>query len=304
MWLSKMPAVRDCLPIDKGGNMAAINYSNLVKELSFRKGGGGANAREMVFVQGEEMAGFDLNFIIGVYENTGDWAPGHGAHSHPFDELLVFFGYTNDLNYLGSDMELALGKEQEKHKFSVPTIVAAPRGLPHNPLITEKVYRPFGHFHIALSAKYSGDHVDREGTTNGQKYTHLFKKMPVKAGLGGADARQLMTMSGADLEGLNINLVMGLFDKPGQWDAKKGNQAHIHPYDEAMVFFSLDQTDLAHLGAELTVEIGKEHEKYNINLPTVLAFPKGTPHFPIVCNKVERPYAVMQVGLGPKYQSE
>jgi hypothetical protein len=284
--------------------MADTKYATLVKELIFRKGGGGANAREMVFVQGEEMAGLDLNFIIGVYENTGDWAPGHGAHTHPFDELLVFFGYTNDLNYLGSDMELALGKEQEQHKFSVPTVIVAPRGLPHNPLITEKVYRPFGHFHIALSAKYSGEHVDLEGTTNGQKYAHFFKKMPVKAGLGGADARHLMTMSGADLEGLNINLVMGLFDKPGQWDAKKGKQAHVHPYDEAIVFFSLDQTDLSHLGAELTVEIGKEHEKYNINLPTVLAFPRGTPHFPIVCNKVDRPYAVMQIGLGPQYQSE
>ena len=284
--------------------MEKKKYTDLVRTLSFSKGSGGANARELVFVKGEEMAGFDLNFIVGVYENTGDWAPGRGAHTHPFDELLVFFGYTNDMNYLGSDMELALGKEQEKHKFSVPTIAIAPKGVPHCPLITEKVYRPFGHFHIALSANYSAGHVDLEGTTDGKKYAHLIKRMPVKKGLGGADARQLMTITGADLEGLNINLMMGLFDKSGQWDTKRGNRAHVHPYDEAMVFFSLEQSDLNHLGSELTVDIGREHEKHTFNLPTVIAFPKGTPHFPISCNRVERPYAVMQIGLGPRYQSE
>ena len=62
-------------------------YGNLVKHLSFQEGRGGANARELVFVSGEEMAGFDFNFIIGVYDQTGDWAPGRGAHSHTFDEF-------------------------------------------------------------------------------------------------------------------------------------------------------------------------------------------------------------------------
>jgi len=284
--------------------VADTKYGKYLTRLAFRKGGGGANARELVFVQGEEMAGFDLNFIVGVYTETGDWAPNRGAHTHPFDELLVFFGYTNDLSYLGSDMSLCLGKEYEKHMFSVPTIAVAAKGVPHCPLVTEKVYRPFGHFHIALSAKYSGEQAKQEGTTDGKKYAHLMKTMPIKKGLGGADARQLMTMSGADLEGLNINLMMGLFDKAGQWDAKQGKKAHVHPYDEAIVFFSLEESDLSHLGAELTVEMGKEHEKHTFDLPTVLALPKGLPHFPIVCNKVDRPYAVMQIGLGPKYQSE
>ena len=284
--------------------MAEKKYDKYLKQLVFRKGGGGANARELVFVQGEEMAGFDLNFIVGVYQEPGDWAPNRGAHTHPFDELLVFFGYTNDMSYLGSDMSLCLGKEYEKHKFSVPTIAVAAKGVPHCPLVTEKVYRPFGHFHIALSAKYSGEQAKQEGATDGKKYAHLMKPMPIKKGLGGPDARQMMTMTGADLEGLNINLVMGLFDKPGQWDAKQGKKAHVHPYDEAIVFFSLEESDLSHLGAELTVEMGKEHEKHTFDLPTVIAIPKGLPHFPIVCNKVNRPYAVMQIGLGPKYQSE
>ena len=296
------------LTLSKGGKVVNLKYADLLTTLSFKKTvgkGGGENARQ-VFVQGKQIKGFNLNFIVGVFESIGDWAPGWGAHTHSFDELLVFFGYTDDLTYLGSDMELALGKEQEKHKFSVPTIVVVPKGVPHNPLITEKVYQPFGHFHIALSGKYSKiqQHVKQEGKTDGNKYTQLLKKMFVQNGPGGPDARQLVTMTGIDLEGMNINLMMGLFDRPGQWDANKGKKAHVHPYDEAMVFFSLDQTDLGHLGAEMTVEIGKEYEKHTFDLPTVIAFPKGTPHVPITCDKIDRPYAVMQIGLSSEYQSE
>jgi hypothetical protein len=282
--------------------VAETKYGDLVRKLSFRKGRGGANAKELVFVSGEELAGFELNFIVGVYDETGDWAPGRGAHIHPFDECLLFFGYDpDDMNYLGSDMEVSLGKEQEKHKFSVPTIVVAPKAVPHCPLVTEKVYKPFGHFHLALSAKYSGSPAPLEGKTNGRKYAHLVKKMLVKKGPGGAGAKQLVSMSGDKLEGLNLNFTMGLYNKTGRWYPGKG--AHIHPYDECLVFFGHKTEDLSYLGAELAIEIGKEREKHTFNVPTVVSFPKGLPHLPIVCNKVDKPYRVLQVGLGPKYES-
>jgi hypothetical protein len=282
--------------------VSETKYGDLVRKLNFQKGRGGANAKELTFMGGDQLAGFELNFIVGVYDQTGDWAPGSGAHTHPFDECLLFFGYDdNDLNYLGSDMELSLGKEQEKHKFSVPTVVIAPRGMPHNPLITEKVYKPFGHFHVALSAKYSGARVALEGTTDGNKYTHLIKTMSAKKGPEGANAVQVLSMSGEELEGFNLNFTMGLYNKIGQWYPGKGS--HVHPYDECLIFFGHNTDDLSYLGAELTVEIGKEHEKYTFNVPTAVALPRGLPHFPIVCNKIERPYSVMQIGLAPTYES-
>ncbi len=281
--------------------MADTSYGKLVKPLKFQKGRGGANARELVFVSGEDLGGFDLNFIVGIYDQTGDWAPGRGAHSHPFDELLLFFGHDpDDLGYLGSDMEISLGKEQEKHKFSAPTVVVAPKGVPHCPLITEKVYQPFGHFHLALSGKYQGDHIEQEGTTNGKKYAHLVNKFPIKKGPGDANAGQIVTMTGEELEGLPINFSMGLYNKTGSWYPEKG--AHIHPYDECLVFYGHDINNIAYLGAEISIELGKEHEKHTFNVPTVVIVPKGTPHFPIVCNKIEKPYSMVQVGLGAKYQ--
>jgi hypothetical protein len=282
--------------------MADTKYGDYFKQLAFTPGRGGANAKELVFVSGEDMGGFDLNFIIGVYDQTGDWAPGAGAHNHPFDELLLFFGYDdNDMSYLGSDMELSLGKEWEPHKFSVPTVGVAPQGFPHCPLVTEKVYKPFGHFHLALSGTYSGDRVPKEGETNGSKYSHLLKPMVIKQGVGSADAAQFAEMSGDELEGLNINFVMGLFNQTGQWDP--GHGARIHPYDEAYVFFGHNTDDLSYFGAEITMEIGKEHEKHTFDKPTVVAIPRGVPHGPITCNKVDRPYSVMKVGLGLKYES-
>jgi hypothetical protein len=282
--------------------MTEIKYGHLVKKLSFRQGRGGANARELVFVGGDELAGFDFNFIVGVYDQTGDWAPNRGAHVHPFDECLLFFGYDEkDMGYLGSDMNLALGKEWEQHRFSVPTVAVAPKGVPHCPLVTEKVYRPFGHFHLALDAKYSGEGVKLEGTTGGKKYDYLVKTFKVKKGPGGANAVQTMSMSGAELEGLNLNFTMGLYNKTGQWYPGKG--ARVHPYDECLVFFGNKTDDLSYLGADITIEIGEEHEKHNFNVPTVVAIPRGLPHLPVICNKVEKPYRVMQVGLGPVSRS-
>ncbi|MGD1119880.1 MAG: hypothetical protein ABR886_10405 [Dehalococcoidales bacterium] len=279
--------------------MAEKKYAKNVNKLKFVKGRGGANAKELVFVGGEELGGFNLNFIVGVYDQIGDWAPNMGAHIHPFDECLLFFGYDDkDLAYLGSDMELSVGKEYEKHKFSVPTVAAAPANLPHCPLVTEKVYKPFGHFHLALASKYSGTGVKQEGTTNGKKYSYLFNPMPVKKGPGGANAAQTMTITGKELSGIPINFTMGLYKQAGEWYPGKGSC--IHSYDSCLIFFGHRTEDLSYLGAEITIELGEEHEKYTFDVPTVVALPKGMPHFPIVCNRVDKPYSMMQVGLSAK----
>ncbi|OGN99701.1 MAG: hypothetical protein A2Y90_04865 [Chloroflexi bacterium RBG_13_52_12] len=280
--------------------MAEKKYGKYVNKLKFQKGRGGANARELVFVGGEELGGFELNFIVGVYDTIGDWAPNMGAHIHSFDECLLFFGYDEkDMNYLGSDMALSVGKEYETHKFSVPTVVAAPANVPHCPLVTEKVYKDFGHFHLALAAKYAGTRAEQEGTTNGKKYDYLFKQMKAKKGPGGANAVQSVAVAGVDISGIPMNFIMGLYNKTGEWYPGKGSC--LHSYDSVLVFFGNKAGDLSYLGAEITIELGKEHEKHTFDVPTVVSLPKGTPHFPIVCNKIEKPYRVMQVGLSAKY---
>jgi hypothetical protein len=280
--------------------VAETKYDYLVTTLKYIQGRGGANAKQMTFVGGDQIQGFELNFIVGVYDQVGDWAPDMGAHVHPFDECLLFFGYDEkDMNILGSDMSLAMGKEYEAHKFSVPTVVAAPANLAHCPLITEKVHRPFGHFHLALKAKYTGTGVKQEGTTNGKKYSYLFNKMVAKKGPGGAAAVQQVSMTGKEMAGMPINFTMSLHNKTGEYYTGKGSC--IHSFDSVLVFFGSKTDDLTYLGADITVGIGKEQEKHTFNVPTVIALPKGTPYGPIICNKVEKPYRVMHVGLSGKY---
>lgn len=276
-------------------------YDALVKKLEFRPGRGGANARELVFVMGEEMAGFDLNFIVGIYDQTGDWAPGMGAHVHPFDEVLLFFGHnTEDMGDLGADLEIHLGKELEAHPFNLPTVVVCPKDFPHNPLVTKAVRRPFGHFHLALSPKYQSTRAaETGGTTDGHKYDGLVKTMPVKLGPGGA--KQLMSLSGADLQGLPVNVTMGLYDKPGHW--APGTGVHAHPYNEALVFFGHDTTAMKYLGAEISIELGPEHERHTFDVPTVVSLPNGLAHSPVACSRVDKPYGMVQVGLGERYSS-
>jgi hypothetical protein len=134
-----------------------------------------------------------------------------------------------------------------------------------------------------------------------KKYAHLFKKMEVKEEPGGADAKQLISMSGDELEATNINFQMGLYSETGQW--QPGKEALVHPYDKCIVFFGHNTDDLSYLGAEITIEIGKEHEKHTFDAPTVVSIPKGTPHFPVVCNRVDRPYRIMQVGLAAEVKT-
>ena len=138
--------------------MAKTKYGQLVKQLTFREGTmSKANAREMVFMKGDDLEGFDLNFILGVYDQTGDWAPGWGAHAHPFDECLLFAGLDYDNpNDLGAEIEIAMGDGDGKeiHVFDTPTVVIAPAGLVHCPLITRKVDKPYSFSAISLNTAH------------------------------------------------------------------------------------------------------------------------------------------------------
>jgi hypothetical protein len=86
-----------------------------------------------------------------------DWGTGNKGrdpHVHPYDECLVFVGQnTDDLSYLGAEIEFALGKEEEKHIINKATAVVVPRGLIHCPVVTKKVEMPFSFFLISLNTK-------------------------------------------------------------------------------------------------------------------------------------------------------
>jgi len=140
--------VRTAAP-SKAGN----KYGEMVRKLDMRdahrtKGG---NADFIAGWNGKEMEGFDLNFTWAFHKGLGAWHE-NDPHTHPAGEALLFVGLDpNNPNYLGAEIEVGMGEEQEKHVFDTPTVIIAPAGFVHCPLITRKVDKPYGFSAISLS---------------------------------------------------------------------------------------------------------------------------------------------------------
>ncbi|MBA7629353.1 hypothetical protein ES703_36852 [subsurface metagenome] len=133
-------------------------YNHLIKPLNIQKG---PKTTELVWMASDQLEGFDLHFAVGLCAETGPWYPGKGAHTHPYDKCMIFLGHdTKHLGYLGAEIEVALGSEEEKHTFDVPTVVTVPRGLSHLPPVVKKVDKPFGFIIYNLGPKHEVTWVD------------------------------------------------------------------------------------------------------------------------------------------------
>lgn len=152
-------------PVGAGG--AGVGYDlgfdieKGVMRPSIMGGVGPANADELVWMFGSDLEGFNVNFTWGFYSKTGIWHEGHGAHVHDVAEVLVFVGLDpNDIDYLGAELTIDMGKEHEQYTFDKPTVVICPAGLPHLPLITNKVEKPYSFYVISLDAEHYAPYVD------------------------------------------------------------------------------------------------------------------------------------------------
>jgi hypothetical protein len=131
-------------------------YGHLIKKFELRdlKRTSGGNADFFSAWSGKDMDGFNLNFTWAYHSGTGPFHT-HDPHVHPNDECLVFVGLDPDNpDYLGAEMEIAMGEEQEIHVFDKPTVVIAPKGLVHCPLIVRKVDKPYAFTAICLSTAH------------------------------------------------------------------------------------------------------------------------------------------------------
>ena len=131
----------------------------VMKKLDMPKGAfanGPGNADKIVWLNGRDhLEGFNLNFTWGFYSGIGDWHTGQDPHTHPYAECLIFVGLDSaNLNYLGAEIEVCLGEEQEAYTFDEPAIVIVPAGMPHCPLTTKRVWSPkgFGFYLASLGA--------------------------------------------------------------------------------------------------------------------------------------------------------
>ncbi len=119
-------------------------------------GVGPGNGDEVVWLYGDDLEGFDVNFTWGFYSQCGKWHRGGEAHYHPEAEILCFLGLDPDnMEFLGAELELGMGKDYERHIFNTPTIAICPAAFPHLPLITRWCDKPYGFIVVCLSGEHA-----------------------------------------------------------------------------------------------------------------------------------------------------
>jgi hypothetical protein len=119
---------------------------------------------------------------------------------------------------------------------------------------------------------------------------------------GPGNANHLAWMCGKDLEGLSTNIFWGFCSQSGIW--RRGAGAHVHPVDEILVYMGTDPDNMDYLGAEIEIDMGKEHERHLIDKPSVVVCPAGTPHMPQVTRWVDKPFAFFAVSLSGEHETE
>lgn len=75
------------------------------------------------------------------------------AHTHPFDEVITFFG-TDPANPRDLCGEVEIWLEDEQYMLTQSCLVFVPRGMKHCPLIIRRVDRPIFHFTAGPSGSY------------------------------------------------------------------------------------------------------------------------------------------------------
>ena len=157
--VKKMITYPDDDPNSGTGRVSVIGDDGVMRPGSMGVGPG--NGDEVVWLYGKDLEGFDLNFTWGFYSQCGKWHRGGEAHTHPEAEILVFVGDDPDnMDYLGAELELGMGKDYERHIFNTPTVAICPAGFPHLPLITRWCDKPYGFIVVCLSGGHASPWVE------------------------------------------------------------------------------------------------------------------------------------------------
>ncbi len=306
--------------------MATKEFAHLIKPLIIKDPPQGLYAEPRIWMESKDMEGFNAHFSYGFVKKPGTFHPLEGSLIHPYDEILVFEGTKNtDIFYLGAEVSVLLGEEQEEHTFTEPSCVLIPKGTPHGPVTIKNLDKAIVHYTIGLDAAYKATPAPVKAKTKGTKYDRLIKKMTtnfksmgaqgsewtgdqqygsIKAaemGVGPGNGDEVVWLYGEDLEGFNVNFTWGLYSRCGKWH--RGGEAHYHPEAEILCFVGLDPDNLDFLGAELELGMGKDYERHIFNTPTVAICPAAFPHLPLITRWCDKPYGFIVVCLSGEHAS-
>jgi hypothetical protein len=287
--------------------MAKKKYGKYIKKLSFKDEGPGFY-RQIAMVNGNS-AGVNVQVEYGTYVAAGKMGKEpYGSHVHDFDQVLLWLGTDmNDLSELGAEVEICLGggEEKERHIFTETCAVAIPKGLPHLPVIHQRIDKPFIFMMVSCAPEYSCKKVPSKkgipepSSISGwrSKYrSHILHVPFTRKGawhygpLNRDDAGG--TISEIDFKdfGFEFNMSHESIKRAPYRFGPIPDKPHVHNYHEFLCFIGADPDDLSNLGGEAELCLGKEMEKHVINKPTIAVMPKGFPHCPLTITKLEKPF--------------
>jgi hypothetical protein len=134
--------------------MSENKYDQCVVTLPFARG---PNRPPLMHVDSRNLPGFNCSIIFAYAYKTGITGLSTKPHVHSYDEAVFFIGSDPEhFDELGATVEMAIGAEEEKHVFDKPTAVVIPKGLPHCPIVTLKIDKPY----LCMAVSLTGTRTD------------------------------------------------------------------------------------------------------------------------------------------------
>lgn len=117
---------------------------------------GPGEAYQIVQMHPEDLEGINISFSWEFFKTTGVWMSTRLAHVHPEPELLIALGLDpNNIYSLGASIEFWFGSEREVYVIDKPAVITIPRPwIPHTPVVTQRVDRPFA-FMLICPGRYT-----------------------------------------------------------------------------------------------------------------------------------------------------
>jgi hypothetical protein len=114
--------------------------------------------------------------------------------------------------------------------------------------------------------------------------------------------RQVASVNGKSF-GMDFTIEYGAY-WAGGFMGEEPPRAHMHDFDQVMVWLGADANDMGELGAEVELCLGEQGEKNMITSTTAVAVPKGTPHFPANITRMDRRFIYMEVSCTSAYSEK
>jgi hypothetical protein len=107
---------------------------------------------------------------------------------------------------------------------------------------------------------------------------------------------------GTDMEGISLCFAFYYVNERQTFHPMEGMISH--PYDEVLVFASLDRANIRNLGGSVSIALGSEDKVYEFDKPTVVCIPRGLPHGPVRVLSCEKPFVHYALSLTGTYAEE